>query len=210
MPQSVRRVLSTCLALLFALMLQSCAEIDANLKKAVVIKYAHVANVRMFQATIANSQRQLVGVNPGSFWALFDVCSIDVQGTALTGFNYNVGNFVVDAGGGSYGPGNPDTINVSSVPQSSQSAIVLDAESGSFGLGPRAQFLPRQFYPRLNYRIALFVRENPAGYRGGPLELRYNGQPQVAALVQNLRSENPSFRDFYLPSVSPAIAGTCP
>lgn len=211
-----RLLLAPLLAPLFALiaalmlsLLQGCAEIDAGLQRAVTIKYAHVANVRMFQATIDNSERQLAGVDNGSFWALFDVCSVDVQGSSLTGFTYHVDHFFIDAGSASYGAGNPGVVNVSSVTQSSQSALVLDAASRSFQLGPRTQFLPKQFYPNLRYRIALFVRERPAGYQGEVMTLRYNGQPQVAALVQNVGSLTPQFRDFYQPRASPPISGAC-
>lgn len=206
----IARCIVVFLALLPAWALQGCAEIDANLKKAVTIKYAHVANVRMFQATIDNSQRQLVGVTPGSFWALFDVCSIDVQGSTLTGFNYDVNRFVIDAGSAAYGAGTPGVINVSSVTHSSQSPVVLTAASSVFHLGPFAQYLPKQFYPNLRYRVAIFVRDNPSGYHGETMTLRYDGQPQVAALVQNVASNNPAFIDFYNPSSSPGIASACP
>lgn len=198
----------TCLTMLFQL--HGCAELDAGLKKAVVIKYAHVANVRSFQATVNGTERLLVGVNPGSVWAIFDICSIDVQGNTLTGFNYNTDKFIIDAGGASYGVGTPGTINVASVPMSSQSADVATALRNGFQLGPATQFLPKQFYPRLNYRIAIFVRDNPPGYTGGVMALRYDGEPQVAAVVQSVASSNPSMRDFYLNSASPPIVSACP
>lgn len=198
------------LVALTAPLLQGCAEIDAGLNKAVAIKYAHVANVAMFQATVDGSQRQLLGVTPGSFWALFDICSIDVQGSTLTGFAYDVDRFFIEEGGASYGTSTPGVINVASVVHASQSALVLDAASSAFKLGPRAQWLPKQFYPNLKYRIAIFVRERPVSYRGDIMTLRYDGQPQVAALVQNAGVSRPDLRDFYLPGPSRAIDSTCP
>ncbi|WP_426193899.1 hypothetical protein [Massilia sp. DWR3-1-1] len=197
-----------------AALLSGCAELDANLKKAVAIKYQHVANVRSFQASVNNTQRQLGGVNPGSFWALFDICSIDVQGSSLAGFNYDANRFFVEAGNARYDIGTPDTINVSSEPMSSQTPLVVQAARGAFQLGPPSQFFPRQFFPTLRYRIAIFVRENPPGYRGDFLTLGYDGQPQVAALVQLAPQRpdgpvRPAAIDFYLPGATAPIASTC-
>jgi len=192
------------------LLLHGCAELDTGLKKAVVMKYAHVANVRSFQATVNGTQRQLVGTNPGSVWAIFDICSIDVQGNTLTGLNYSADKFIADAGSASYGAGTPGTINVASVPMPSNSADVDSALRDAFKLGPASQVLPKQFYPNLNYRVAIFVRDNPPGYTGGVMALRYDGAPQVAAVVQSVSSNNPAMRDFYLSGASPPIASACP
>jgi hypothetical protein len=204
------RISTLCLALLAAPLLQSCAEISANVSKAVAMKYVHVANVKMIQVQIGGSQSQLVGVDNGSFWAVFDICSIDVQGSALTGFSYNANSFFIDAGTVKYGVATPGVVNVSSVPLSSQSPQVTSAVHDAFGLSPSTQFFPKQFYPNLKYRIAIFVKENPTGYVGDTMTLQYDGQPQVAALVQNVASTNPDFRPFYNHGVSPQIVGTCP
>jgi hypothetical protein len=184
--------------------------VDANLKKTVVIKYAHVANVRQFQGTTDGvSQSSLVGVNPGSFWAVFDVCSIDIQGINLTGMQYEARKFVAEAGTGTYGPSNPDTVNVASVPMSSESPQVRAALADAFSLGPVSQFFAKGFYPTLKWRIAIFVREAPVGYKGDTMSLRYNGQPDVAALVQNAGGNNPASLGFYLKSSS-GIVSSCP
>lgn len=74
-----------------------------------------MANVRMLQAPIGNSQAQLVGVDNGSFWAVFDICSLDVQGSSLTGFNYDAGRFLVEMQSSNYGSATPGNVNVASV-----------------------------------------------------------------------------------------------
>lgn len=203
------------LALLTLMLVQGCTpsaqkELDDNLKKVIAMKYVHVANVNSFQTQVGTSQAQLVGVANGSFWAIFDVCTLDIQGSALTGFNYDASKFFIDGGAANYGAGNPGNVNVASVVMSSQSGQVLDAARNAFSLSPTTQFFPKQFYPNLKYRIAIFVKEYPAGYTGDAMTLKYDGQPQVAALVQSVSPGNPASRDFYNAGVSPAIVGTCP
>lgn len=192
-------------------LLQACAEVDTNLKKMVVIKYAHLANVSQFQAAADGDQQSLlVGVNPGSFWAIFDVCSIDVQGSSLTGMQYDASKFVAAAGNGMYGPSDPlGVVNVASVPMPSDSLPVRTALNDAFVLGPTSQFFPKGFYPALKSRIAIFVREAPLGYHGDAMVLRYNGQPDVAALVQNADGNNPAAIAFYL-GKSAEISTLCP
>lgn len=215
MVKHTRLLRTFCLVLLSALLLQGCTQsaqiqLNQNLSKLVVMKYAHVANVRMFQTQFEGSERQFVGVENGSFWAVFDICSLDIQGSALAGINYNAGSFYIDAASAKYGTMTPGNINVASVVMSSQSIQVTNAVSQAFSLSPAVQFFPKQFYPHLAYRIAIFVKEYPFGYQGEPMILKYDGQPQVAALVQDVSPASPSFRDFYLHLVSPPIVGTCP
>lgn len=191
-------------------LLQGCAEIDQNVKKAVWMKYTHVANVRMFQTQSGVSQTQFVGTGTNSFWAVFDLCTLDVQGSSLSGFSYNANNFFIDAGSASYGSSTPGNVNAGGSALSSQDPQVINAVRQAFSLSPTPQFFPKQFYPNLRYRIAIFVRENPSGYQGGSMTLKYSGQPQVAALVENVSPGSPSFRDFYNPFASAPIASTCP
>lgn len=173
------------------------------------MKYAHAANVKSFQGGAQNAQ--YVGVQDGSFWAIFDVCTLDVQGSALgSGFPYNAGKFYVASGPGNYGPSNPGNVNAGGVALSSQSPQVLSAVHSSFALSPTPQTFPKQFYPNLRYRIAVFVKEWPAGYRGEPMTLRYDGQPQITAVVQDVTPENPAFVPFYNSLGGPGIVGKCP
>lgn len=205
------RICMLWLVLLTMGLLQGCAEADTNLKKMVVIKYAHLANVSQFQAVADGAhQSLLVGVNPGSFWAIFDVCSIDIQGSGLTGMQYEAGKFVADAGNGTYASSDPlGVVNVASVPMPSDSPMVRAALNDAFALGPTSQFFPKGFYLTLKSRIAIFVREAPVGYHGDAMVLRYNGQPDVAALVQNADGNNPAAIAFY-PGKSAGISSLCP
>jgi len=98
-----RHIGSLSLALLTLMLIQGCTpsgqkELDDNLKKAIAMKYVHVANVKSFQTQVGASQAQLVGVTNGSFWAIFDVCTLDIQGSALTGFSYGASQLVIDGG----------------------------------------------------------------------------------------------------------------
>lgn len=211
------RLISTlCLVLSITPLLQSCtpaaqAQLDQNLSKAVSIKYVHIANVKSFQEQVGGHSSLLVGVDNNSFWAVFEICSLDVQGSALSsGFNYSADKFFVEAASANYGVATPGNINVASVVMSSQSTQVTSAARDAFSLSPTTQLFPKQFYPNLKYRIAIFVKENPVGYHGESMTLKYDGQPQIAALVQNVSPGNPAFRDFYLRSASPPITGSCP
>ncbi len=215
MSQSKPRINHFGLPLFFALsallLLQSCTnteqnQVDQNFRKAVWMKYTHVANVKDFQY-----QSNGYSVSQGAFWAIFDICSLDVQGSSLasSGFNYNAERFYIEEGSTKYGPTAPGNINVSSVSMSSQNPRVLDAARGIFSLSPKFETFPKQFYPNLKYRIAVFVKENPTGYRGESMTLKYDGQPHVTAFVQNITPTHPEFREFYTRS-SASIVGTCP
>lgn len=191
-------------------LLQGCAEVDANLKKTVVIKYAHVANVSQFQGSPDGfNQRQVSGAMPGSFWAIFDVCSIDVQGSGLTEMKYEAGKFVADAGTGTYGPLDPGIVNFAGSGMSSDNPIVLATLRNAFGLAPASQSYPKGFYPSLKSRIAIFIKQAPPGYHGDAIILRYNGQPDVAAIVQNAGDNSPPAVPFYLPGSTP-LRNPCP
>lgn len=196
--------------LMTVLLLAACAGVDAGLKKAVVIKYVHVANVTQFQGSPDGvNQRLLAGVNPGSFWAVFDVCSIDVQGNSLAGMQYEAHRFVANAGTGTYGPHNPGPVNLSGTGTSSDSPPVVAAVQDAFAPGPASQFYPNGFYPGLKSRVVIFVKEAPAGYHGEAVTLRYNGEPEVAAIVQNAGGNTPAVIAFY-PGKSTGIGSTCP
>lgn len=78
--------------------------------EAVAFQYDHVANVKRIHFTnpIAGVAGNFVEpVNQGGFWAIFVICSLDVQGSELTSFNYNAGNFFVENGNTSYGAMQP-------------------------------------------------------------------------------------------------------
>jgi hypothetical protein len=206
-----------CMVLLAAGVLQSCSgpntELDENLKKAVFMKYTHVANVKSFQ----NGGFQYQGVTNGSFFALFDVCSINITGSGITSLNYDTSKFFIDAGsGGLYGFTVPGYAGSAIVGRSDAQAFgaftpeIVNAANNAFSLSPPTQVFPKQFYPTLKYRIAIFVKDNPAGYLGDSMTLKYAGQPQAAVSVENVSPGNPAFVPFYGPGSTAQIVGTCP
>lgn len=77
----------------------------------------------------------------------------------------------------------------------------------ALALGPSTQYFPKQLYPNLRYRVAVFVNQNPPGYQSGTLALKYAGHP---TMVQDISPANPAFRPFFSYTASPAIAGNCP
>jgi len=181
-------------------------EVDRNLQHLVWMKYAHVANVHEMEAPAPSGTVRLTPTEHG-FWAVFDICTLDVQGSALPGFNYDANNFYVDGGTVSYGPPNPGPVNVSGTGRSSNDADVRSLVHDALKLGPETQYFPKQFYPTLRYRIAVYVREYPSGYQGEAMTLKYGGNP---AMVQDVSPGKPDDRPFFQYSASPPIASTCP
>jgi hypothetical protein len=198
----------TCLALFPATLLlgcQGCTEVDQNLKKAVWIKYVHVANVTRIQPNDGNSL-SYSGVNNGSFWAVFEVCSIDVQGSALTGFNYNTTKFAIPWGTTEIGKGTPGLVGRSDAKAFPSPGPEVDsAVRTALETGASAQYLPKQLYLKPGFRFAILLNTYPNGYQGDAMDLKYLGQPEVAAVVQNVGQEKPQQVDFYNRGVSPAI-----
>lgn len=182
--------------------------LDDTLSKLVWMKYSHVANLKELDVRGPQGTTRIAPVEPSGFWAVFDVCSLDVQGSALTGFNYVAANFFVDGGTVQYGSMNPGTVNTGfGGPRSALDPQVQGMMRDALALGPPTQFFPKQFYPNLRYRIAIFVSSNPPGYQGGTLTLKYAGHPTE---VQDISPANPDFRPFFSYIASPSIAGNCP
>lgn len=205
----INRAVLVSLILSTTLLFHGCASIQQNAPKMVWIKYAHLANVRSFQPQPGSFQ--YAAASSDGFWAVFELCSIDVQGSALNGFNYDAAKFLVPWGSTKIDASTPGTVGRSDavglpMPNPQVNAVVQAA----FGKGPSAQFLPKKFYPNIGYRFAIFFNSYPAGYLGEPMTLQYDGQPQVAAVVQNVASNNPQFIPFYNHTISPAITSTCP
>jgi hypothetical protein len=202
----MRLISSRCLIAFIALSFQSCPnpEVDKNLSKAILMKYSHLANVKAFQ----DSSAQFQGVPDNSFWAIFEICILDVQGSALTGVHYDTGKFFIDEGSLRFPSAPPGNVNSTFGTQPANHPQVVDAVHHAFALTPATQFFPKQFYPNLKYRIAIFVSDDP-GYHGDSMTLKYDGQPEVAALVQNVSPQNPIFIPFYGPGTS-RIEENCP
>ena len=205
-----------CSILLVAPLLQGCppsptqqASVVDKLHRQVWIKYAHVANVTRFQLPNID----LFGPQ-GSFWAVFDICSIDVQGTALNGFHYDSGRFYISWGAARYGYGSPlppTSLGNAGSTIPSNSAAAWDAVRTAFFIGPPVQDFQKNLYPNLKYRVAVFVPEYPSGYKSlESLPLAYDGNPEVSAMVtQDGSAGTPAFLDFYRPDMTWAIPRAC-
>ncbi len=209
-----RRPMFTIIAVAMALFHHGCASCPdplpaENLSRLVWIKYVHVANVTSMQADYQNRTIQISpsGGAMGGFWAVFDICSLDVQGKALAGFNYSAGNLYVEEGKAKYGPMNPGGVNYSGSAKTSVDLDVQEVVRIALKLSPSSQYFPKQFYPSLRYRVAVYVNGYPSGYKGGILDLSYANHPVV---MQNITNDRPAARPFYNPVASAEIVSTCP
>jgi hypothetical protein len=202
--------------LAMALLLAGCegctdTSTQQNLSKAVWIKYVHLANVRRFQPNNGNSL-QYSGANNNSFWAVFEICSIDVAGSALSGFKYDTGKFVITVGSDEISKATPGQVarsDATGLP--SPGAQIDSAVHAGLETEPITEFLPKQKYVKPGYRFAIFLNNRPAAYEGGPMELHYQGQPDAAVVVQNaLPEQRPKEVEFFNKGVSAEIVSTCP
>jgi hypothetical protein len=209
-----RKALSLLTALVVVLLLQSCASIQQNAPKVVWFKIAHLARVHMIQPGPSNpaGNFQYDAANSDGFWAVFEVCSIDVQGSALTnGFDYNSGNFAIPWVTGEIGGSSPGIVSRSDakgLPMPNPE--VFAAVSIALESGPGSLHLAKGTYIKPGYRFAIFVDKWPVGYMGEAMNLHYNGQPEVAGVVQNFSVNKPQEIPFYNNGVSPGIPSNCP
>jgi hypothetical protein len=193
MRKSFHRVAASLLTLALA-SCQSCPDVDRNLKNVVIFHYEHVANVREihFARPLQTSNGALNFVQPldqspsreSAFWAVFVICSLDVEGTAITTFQYDTANFVVEYGDKTYTQ--PLKIYTLREQQSSISAPnpgelsnFASAINSVVQLGPDRQSFPPNFHTSLNYRVAILIPEELPFYAGEQLTLKYIGQPSL-------------------------------
>jgi hypothetical protein len=208
MKRAIRIIVLTTAALVGLQGCRSCSDPQAeqNLRRLVWMKYAHVANVEEMDAPGPTGTVKLAPTSEG-FWAVFDICTVDVQGSALTGFDYDAGNFFVEAGPASYGPMNPGTVNTGGIPRSGYDPVVTGLVHRGLKLSPVTDNFPKAYHPNVRYRVAVYVKERPANYRNEPLALKYANHP---TMMQDVSPGGPSVRDFYNDGASPPIVGTCP
>ena len=204
------------LTLTAAALLQGCQgctqdpQIQENLKKAVWIKYTHIANVKRFQPNMGNSI-QYNGVNNDGFWAVFEICSIDVSGSALTGFTYNIGKFEIELPAGNVSKSTPGLVARSDAQARPSPGPEVDGVvRAALEKGPVTQFLGKQLHDKPGFRFAILLNNNPAGYQNTAMDLDYLGQPEAAVVVQRVVHDNPAEIPFYNHGVSPEIASRCP
>lgn len=203
-------------AILGAAALTGCPQCpDDTLKEAlsnvVVFKYEHVANIREIRfpeptRIHGNSFNFVQPVDSYGFWAVFIICSLNVQGDAIKTFNYNTGNFFVEYDGETYGPLRPQQVRYGASPTGNSAAdtpTVAAAIHRAVGLGPSTQPFPRGFYPSLNYRIAVLIPGKLLYYGNEQLDLKYGGQPSI---VQGT-GHSPAILQFWNSDVG--LPGSC-
>jgi hypothetical protein len=162
--------------------------LDAALKKAVIFKYDHVANVHEIRFLAPIPVPGTFGVNSvapkeGGFWAVFVICSLDVQGKQIESFNYDISHFAVEYEGQTFGyPLQPFTVRFeagTALNDASNTPLIMNGIAKETQLGPSTQIFPRGLYPSLNYRVAILIPSSLSTYRGEQLTLKYTGQPSI-------------------------------
>jgi hypothetical protein len=192
-----------CHLCLLSLLLTSCSlddarRFDASFRRRVTITYVHVANVTEIRAPAGSPTLRS---HPYGFWAVFDVCTIDIAGSALAGFAYDADKFFVTEAGVDYGSDLPALVSLGPLPppahgvRQSNDKMVRDFLDDVFP-GPQVHHFstqyqpPTRFYPNLGWRIAVFLKERPNGYRTSPLDLKYKGTPEIVADLRNARPDH--------------------
>jgi hypothetical protein len=164
-----------------------CPDLDTPLQNVVVFQYDHVANVDLirFNRDLVTASGTLSGARAisGGFWAVFVICSLDVQGNAFKErpFDYDVANFVVEHNGRTYGALEAFTLNAGGTtwPTAADTQKAADAVADVVQIGPARQKFPRGLYPSLNYRIAILIKDRPPNYAGEQLTLKYVNHPSI-------------------------------
>lgn len=172
-----------------AALLCACTELDANLKKSVTFRYDHVANAHQVKfGTPLDLSPTFYPINfvtpveSQGFWAIYVICSLDVAGSELPSFAYNASSFVAEHGAMTFGALPPYTVRLQSSADLNSPADtpkIAQKIAQELHIGPPTQVFPHGAYPSLNYRIAVFVPQWPAGYGGDQLALRYPAQPAL-------------------------------
>lgn len=195
------------------LVLLGCQSGAVDRRKVVEFQYDHVANI---QSTIrfatpvplsppVTSTRQVITKWPNEFWAIFVICSLDVQGPDLESFTYDRTNFYVEYERKSYGvlqqPFSVITETEDEIGPQDTSAI-QSAIFTTIGVGPSTQIFSHGLSLSLNYRIAIYISDPEAANK--VLPLRYTGHP---AILRG-RGHPPTSFPGYTPD-SPPLPGTC-
>jgi hypothetical protein len=179
----------------------SCPELDKPLQNVVVFQYDHVTNVEeiRFRQNVTAGNATMSGARAISrgFWAVFVICSLDVQGNAFKekAFEYDVANFRVEHGGKTFGPLQAFTLNAGGTtwPTPADTQKAANAVAEVVQIGPDRQKFPHGFYPSLNYRIAILITDMPPGYSGEELKLTYINQPSILQGRGNRPATIPEF-----------------
>jgi hypothetical protein len=195
-------------AALHTSMLVGCVghHLNRDTHETVRMTYVHVANV--YQLATADGALSPQGQDDRGFWAVFDICSIDIQGMNLKGFTLDVQDFYVAVGDQRYDADRPyrvlSTFN-SDVDAKDEPIRRFIAER--LGLAPEQQYFPKESYPTLAYRLVVAIPEWPQGYLGKSMTLG-NSDPETTLI--NVSEGSPREWQQYDQYSSGPLTSTCP
>lgn len=208
----MQRFISPAVMITTLLVIVGCQSVDTDLKKTVELQYDHVVNIQntiQFETTVPLSPpltptNQVISKWLGGFWAVFVICSLDVQGTEIESFTYDRTNFYVEYGGKTYGALQPFSLITTAEDDigPGETSVIENAIFSTIGSGPSTQVFGPGFSASLNYRIAIYIAAPTAIDK--VLTLHYKGQPSIL----RGRGKSPADLPGYV-SGSPPLPGTC-
>lgn len=191
-----------------------CASVDPGLRNTVVLHYQHVANVHRidFTTPLRLPQRNapvdaVLPLDSGGFWAVFLLCSLDATGANIPSFYFDTDRVYVAYGDKRYAALRPYTLRLDDTTDLNSrfdTPALLDAVATEIQKGPSTQVFRHGYYPRLDYRFAIYVPHALPNYSGDQLTLGYDN---VRVMV--LGNDTPPAE---LPSAGaggPGIAAAC-
>ena len=194
------------------LVMMGCQSVGIDSKKVVVFHYDHVANIQntiQFETTVPLSPpltptNQVIPKWLGGFWAVFMICSLDVQGTEIESFTYDRTNFYVEYGKKSYGALQPFSLITTAEDDIGprDTSLIENAILSTIGSGPNTQVFGRGLHPSLNYRTAIFISDPTAADK--EVTLRYKGHPSILRGLGDSPADLPGYV-----SGSPPLPGAC-
>lgn len=202
------RLPSLIISALLAPLLAACVghHLSRDPHQSVRITYVHVANI--YQLVTPAGALSPRGTDDRGFWAVFDICSIDIQGMNLKGFTYEAGDFHVTLGDKDVMADQPYRMLATTASDDhAQDDQTRELASDTLGLTPAEQYLPKGAHPGLAYRLAMVFPEWPEGYLGESMTLK-NTNP--ATVLENVSTKRPQqWQQYERASAGPLRSG-CP
>jgi len=161
-----------------------CTSVDTGLHNTVVLHYLHVANVHRidFANPVALPNRApvhaVLPLDSHGFWAVFVLCDLDVTGSNIPSFYFDVDRVRVQYADRRYGPLQPYTLRLdesADINGRSDTQVLADAIAAELQRGPSSQVFRHGYYAHLDYRFAIYVPRALPEYSGEQLRLRYEG-----------------------------------
>jgi len=149
-----------------------------------VLHYQHVANVHRidFANPVALPNRApvhaVLPLDSHGFWAVFVLCDLDVTGSNIPSFYFDVDRVRVQYADRRYGPLQPYTLRLdesADINGRSDTQVLADAIAAELQRGPSSQVFRHGYYAHLDYRFAIYVPRALPEYSGEQLRLRYEG-----------------------------------